>query len=31
VRRLGRKLAHKLGLGRLRRLRRGGPRPRPTG
>jgi lysyl-tRNA synthetase, class II len=31
VRRLGRKLAHKLSLGRLRRLRRGGPRPRPTG
>ena len=31
VRRLGRKLARKLSLGRLRRLRRGGPRPRPTG
>jgi hypothetical protein len=30
VRRLGRKLARKLGLG-LGRLRRGGPRPRPTG
>ena len=31
VRRLGRKVARKLGLGRLRRPRRGGPRTRPTG